>query len=179
MRIKLLGFTFSTSKMIIGSGDIAQALNDRTGFLFFAAGVSKSTQIEEAEFERERERLMQSIELANRQRLTLVYFSSIARFYSMTRYTIHKYEMEQIIKMYCEHFSIIRIGNISWGSNPNTFINYIKARKAEGKFVEIRDEWKYMIDKHELQFITDNLPWGGKNEISVFGQMKKVKDCIL
>lgn len=179
MRHELLGFTFYSSKMIIGTGDIAQALNDRTGFLFFAAGVSKSSETDEAEYERERDRLFKNIEIANRQRLTLVYFSSISRFYTMTRYSIHKYEMEQLIKTYCDHYHIIRIGNIAWGNNPNTFINYIRARKAEGKFVEIRDEFKYMIEKEELQYVVDSLPWGGKHEISVFGKMKKVKDCIL
>jgi hypothetical protein len=179
MRAKLLGFTFYFAEMITGSGDIAGVLNDRTGFLFFAAGVSKSSETDEAEYERERERLFRNVEIANQQRLTLVYFSSISRFYRMTRYTVHKYEMEQLIKTYCEHYHIVRIGNISFGKNPNTFINYIRARKAEGKFVEVRDEWKYMIEKEELQYVVDNLPWGGKHEISVFGQMKKVKDVIL
>lgn len=178
MRFELLGQFIYSSKMIVGSGDIASALNNRIGFLFFAAGVSKSSETDEAEYERERDRLFKNIEIANRQRLTLVYFSSISRFYSMTRYTIHKYEMEQLIKTYCEHYHIVRIGNISFGKNPNTFINYIRARKAEGKFVEVRDEFKYMIEKEELQFVVDNLPWGGKHEISVFGQMKKVKDVI-
>lgn len=165
--------------MIIGHGDIASALHDREGFLFFAAGVSNSSEINESEYERERGRLFENIELANKEGLTLVYFGSICRFYTMTRYSIHKIEMEQLVKTYCHAFHIIRIGNISWGSNPNTFINFIKAKKEKGEFVQVRDEWKYMIDKEQLQFICDNLPAGGKNEISIFGQMMKVKDCIL
>jgi nucleoside-diphosphate-sugar epimerase len=163
---------------IIGSGDIAKALNDREGFIFFAAGVSNSSEKNEAEYERERGRLFDTIQTANQSNVTLVYFGSISRFHSMTRYTIHKYEMEQLIRTYCNNYTVIRIGNISWGTNPNTFINFIRNKKAAGQFVQVKDEWKYMIDKDELRFVTDNLPRIGKNEISVFGQMKKVKDCL-
>lgn len=163
---------------IIGSGDIAKALNDREGFIFFAAGVSNSSEIDENQYERERKRLMRDIEIAKSADLHFVYFSSIACFFSMTRYTVHKMEMELMIKEHCPNYTIIRIGNISWGTNPNTFINFIRNKKAKGEFYVVRDEWKYLIDKEELLFITDNLPRHGRNEISVFGDMKKVKDCI-
>lgn len=86
--------------------------------------------------------------------------------------------MEQLIKETCHNYNIIRIGNISWGSNPNTFINYIRNKKAKGEPVEIRDEWKYLISKEQLLLLTDNLPLTGKNEISVFGECKKVIDCL-
>lgn len=163
---------------IIGSGDIASALEDRQGFLFFAAGVSNSSETDESQYERERLRLTRDIEIANIEGLHFVYFGSISRFYQMTRYSVHKIEMEQLVKQTAENYTIIRIGNISWGSNPNTFINYIRGKKAKGEFVQIRDEWKYMINKEQLRYVTDNIPWGGKNEISIFGTMKKVKDCV-
>lgn len=163
---------------IIGSGDIAKALNDREGFIFFAAGVSNSCELDELQYERERKRLLRDIEIAIKADMHLVYFSSIACFYSMTRYTVHKMEMELLIQERCLNYTIIRIGNISWGTNPNTFINFIRNKKSRGEYVVIRDEWKYMIDKEALLFITDNLPKYGKHEISIFGEMKKVKDLI-
>ena len=43
--------------MIVGKGDIASILNDREGAIFFAAGVSKSTETKETEFSREIELL--------------------------------------------------------------------------------------------------------------------------
>jgi uncharacterized protein YchJ len=70
------------------------------------------------------------------------------------------------------------LGNIDWGKNPNTFINYIKAKKEKGEPVEIRNEFKYMISKEQLLYVTDNLPSKGKHNISVFGEIKKVKDCL-
>jgi hypothetical protein len=86
--------------------------------------------------------------------------------------------MESLIKANFENYNIIRIGNISWGSNPNTFINYIKGKLNNGEPVEIRDEYKYMIDKEQLILLTDNLPLLGQNTISVFGKMAKVKELI-
>lgn len=163
---------------IVGSGDIAKALKDREDFLFFAAGVSNSSEKDEREYDRERTRLLRDIEVAHHARLHFVYFSSIACFFSMTRYTVHKMEMEDLIRGKCRHYTIIRIGNIMWGENPNTFINYIRNKRAKGEFVQIRDEWKYLINQEQLRLVTDNLPGTGKNEICVFGQMKKVKDAI-
>lgn len=163
---------------IIGSGDIASALKDREEFIFFAAGVSNSSESDEAQYDREKKRLRRDVEIARSTGMHFVYFSSIACFFSITRYTVHKMEMEMLIREYCPHYTIIRIGNILWGSNPNTFINFIRNKKAKGQFVQIRDEWKYVISKDQLRFVTDNLPRYGQNEISVFGEMKKVKDCI-
>ena len=109
--------------MIVGKGDIASILNDREGAIFFAAGVSKSTEIKESEFMRE-------IELLDKQDKTkcLFYFSTIALddINKNNEYHTHKRRMELLIKSNFENYNIIRIGNITWGSNPNTFINYIK-----------------------------------------------------
>lgn len=171
---------YKTDCVVEGSGDIAFVLNERprSGALFFAAGVSNSRCIDEYEYYREKLRLEHSIHAANNSELSLFYFGTISSFFTTTRYTKHKEEMEQLIKDTCNNYNIIRIGNITWGSNPNTFINYIRDKKAKGEPVEIRDEWKYLISKDELLLITDNLPLTGKNEISVFGKCKKVIDCL-
>lgn len=163
---------------IIGSGDIASVLNDREGFIFFAAGVSNSSELDETQYDRERKRLIRDIEIAVDNSMHLVYFSSIACYFNLTRYTVHKMEMELLIRERCRHYTIIRIGNITWGRNPYTFINFIRNKKAKGEYVVIKDEWKYLVDKEDLLFITDNLPRHGKHEISIFGDMKKVKDVI-
>jgi hypothetical protein len=162
--------------MIVGKGDIASILNDREGAIFFASGVSKSTETNESEFWRE-------IELLDKQDKTkcLFYFSSIA-LDDMSKignqYLTHKRKMELFVKSNFKNYNIIRIGNISWGSNPNTFINYIKSKIKNGEPVEIKDEFKYLIDKEQLLLLTDNLPLVGQNTISVFGRMAKVKELI-
>jgi len=162
--------------MIVGKGDIASILNDREGAIFFASGVSKSTETNESEFWRE-------IELLDKQDRTkcLFYFSSIT-LDDMSKignkYLAHKRRMELLVKSNFKNYNIIRIGNISWGSNPNTFINYIKNKIKNGEPVEIKDEFKYLIDKEQLLLLTDNLPLVGQNIISVFGRMAKVNELI-
>ena len=161
--------------MIVGKGDIASILNDREGVIFFAAGVSKSTEIKESEFQRE-------IELLDKQDKTkcLFYFSTIALddINKNNEYHTHKRRMELLIKSNFENYNIIRIGNITWGSNPNTFINYIKNKKSKGESVQIKDEYKYIIDKDQLVMLTDNLPLVGQNTICVFGRMAKVAELV-
>jgi hypothetical protein len=161
--------------MIVGTGDIASVLNDRDGAIFFAAGVSNSSEKRESEFNRE-------YELLNKQdkNKCIFYFSSIAidDISKNSEYLQHKRRMELFIKSNFENYNIIRIGNITWGTNPNTFINYIRNKIKNGEPVEIKDEYKYMIDKEQLVLLADNLPLIGQNQISVFGRMAKVKELI-
>jgi hypothetical protein len=161
--------------MIVGRGDIASVLNDREGAIFFVSGVSNSNETRESEFIRE-------IELLDKQDKTkcLFYLSSITLddMSKNSQYLQHKRKMELLIKSNFENYNIIRIGNITWGSNPNTFINYIKNKKSKGEPVEIKDEYKYVIDKEQLVLLTDNLPLIGQNTICVFGRMAKVAELV-
>ena len=161
--------------MIVGRGDIASVLNDRDGAIFFVSGVSNSNETRESEFMRE-------IKLLDKQDKTkcIFYFSSIALddMSKNSQYLQHKRNMEFLIKSNFENYNIIRIGNITWGSNPNTFINYIKNKKSKGEPVEIKDEYKYIIDKEQLVLLTDNLPLTGQNTICVFGRMAKVVELV-
>ena len=163
--------------MIVGKGDIASVLNDREGTIFFASGVSNSNETRDSEFMRE-------IELLDKQDRTkcLFYFSSISvddiQKIGSNKYLQHKLRMETLIKSNFENYNIIRIGNITWGSNPNTFINYIKNKKSKGESVQIKDEYKYIIDKDQLVILTDNLPLIGQNTICVFGRMAKVAELV-
>jgi hypothetical protein len=159
--------------MIIGNGDIASVLNDREEIIFFAAGVSNSSEMRESEYERE-------LNLLKEQDKTkcIFYFSSILIDVGDSFYFTHKRKMEQYIKDNFENYNIIRIGNISWGKNPNTFINYIRNKIKNNEPVEIRDEYKYIIDKEHLITLTDNLPIKAQNVISIFSKMAKVKDLI-
>lgn len=163
--------------MIVGRGDIASVLNDRDGAIFFASGVSNSNEINDSEFMRE-------IELLDKQDRTkcLFYFSSISvddiQKVGGNKYLQHKLRMELLVKSNFENYNIIRIGNITWGSNPNTFINYIKNKKNKGEPVQIKDEYKYIIDKDQLVMLTDNLPLIGQNTLCVFGRMAKVAELV-
>jgi len=164
--------------MIIGSGDIASSLNDRDDVIFFASGVSNSGCRDEEEFKRERRLMITTFNSLYQPGISLFYFSSISLSFVTTPYTVHKMSMELMVKGMWPDYSIIRLGNIDWGNNPNTFLNALRRMRQEGRPVNIRDEWKYMINKEQLLLITDNLPASGKNKISIFGDMRKVKDLI-
>lgn len=160
--------------MIVGNGSIAKMLNDREGAIFFASGVSNSQCEDYKEMYREYE-LLESFKGDER---SLFYFSSIGAWEfpkgNYNSYYVHKRVMETNVRIWFKNFNIIRLGNIWECTNPNTFRNYLKAHPE----AEVKDEYRYMIHKEQLQLLTDNLPLIGKNQISVFGEMKKVKDCL-
>lgn len=136
--------------MIIGAGDIAQSLQplDRPDILFFASGVSNSRCVDDCEFKRECD-LFDGIYQANGHNLHRVYFSSLSIYYSDTPYAMHKRFMEQRIGWGKWTYTIIRLGNITWGSNPNTIINYFK--KCHKDNVEMQKVSEYYNVRPELQ----------------------------
>jgi len=158
---------------IIGEGNIAKVLNDRDGAIFFASGVSNSSTKDRKAFEREFNLLARQP-----QDKCLFYFSTISRYYGSSEYVIHKIVMERAVKKWFENYNIIRIGNLEGDTNPNTFLNALRAKRDAGEPVEILDEYRYMISKEQLLLLTDNLPLIGKNEINAFGTMAKVKDLL-
>ena len=155
--------------MIIGNGDIASALReggvDRDGLLFFAAGVSNSQETRASEYQRE-------IDLFNDYRYDarrFVYISSLCVFYSETRYACHKRDMEEWTREWFDKFTILRMGNITWGNNPFTLINYLKVHPD----AEIKDEYRYICDKEEFLHWLNLLPeWSC--EMNVPGRRMKV-----
>lgn len=152
--------------MIIGSGDIASVLKDRKGFLFHAAGVSNSQETDEFEYQREA-----TMVLDQPKEYRLVYFSSLAIFYGKGRYVQHKRDMEQMIMLNFPKYTIVRIGNILWGTNPHTLINYLR----EQKHPQIRDEYRYVVDKDEFLHWINLIP-DFNCEMNVPGQRMKVQE---
>lgn len=163
--------------MIEGNGDIAKALKDcmrpaDDKYLFFASGVSNSQEKRESEYQREIDLLM-----SQNKDLHLVYFSTLAMFYSETRYTHHKRNMEKIVATNFPHYTIIRLGNISWGDNPNTIINYLRGKIERNESYEVKDEYRYVIDLEEFQHWIDLIPsWNC--EMNLPGRMMKVAEIV-
>jgi len=172
--------------MIIGNGDLAQALKeiDREDRLFFVSGVSNSQETNPQAFRREKDLLWEQygkcihkIEGGIEQSpMKIIYFSSLACLYMDTPYFEHKRNMEQEIKTFPQ-WTIIRIGNIDWGTNPHTIINFFKNRVKQGLPLEIRDEYKYVTNKEELLYWTGIVPdWNC--EISIPGQRMTVQELV-
>lgn len=154
--------------MKLGHGDIASALTDREDRLYFASGVSNSQETRETEYQREIDLLMQQDKWRH-----IVYFSSLSIFYTDTRYAQHKRQIEKLIKKNFGHYTIVRIGNITWGVNPHTLINYLRAHKD----AEIKDVYRYITDKEEFLHWVNLIPeWSC--EMNIPGRRMKVKDIL-
>ena len=158
--------------MIIGNGDIASVLTDREDRLYFVSGVSNSQETRKAEYEREKNLL-----LAQDRHRHLVYCSSLCVFYSDTLYAQHKLRMEKLIRQNFKHYTIIRLGNITWGKNPNTIINAMRAQKKAGKTLTIRDTYRYLIDKDEFLHWVNMIPdWNC--EMNLTGHRLTIKEIV-
>lgn len=152
--------------MIVGNGDIASVLPDTKDFLFFACGVSNSQCLDEAEYQREINLLLEQPRAAH-----IVYFSSLGVLDGNSRYYRHKRDMEIMVKTNFPNNTIVRLGNISFGDNPNTLINYLKAHPN----ADIKDEYRYICSKEELIYWVNKIP-SFNCELSIIGERLKVKE---
>jgi hypothetical protein len=160
------------SKEIIGNGDIAGALQDvDKDVLFFASGVSNSQETRESEYQRE-------IDLLNEQGKDkrIVYFSSLGVLDGTSRYYLHKRTMEELVKLFPQ-YCIVRIGNIAWGKNPHTLINYFKDCVKNQKVFDIQDVYRYVVEKDEFLYWINMIP-DFNVEINIPGKRMKVKEIF-
>ena len=158
--------------MIIGHGDIASVIPDRPDRCYFAAGVSNSQETRESEYRREYELLLEQPRDAH-----IVYFSSLCVFYSKTRYASHKLGVEQAIKLRFAHHTIVRLGNIDFGKNPHTLINFMRARVDAGLPIEVQNVYRVIHTKADLLYGLSLIPeWSC--ELSVPGRLIHVSDIV-
>lgn len=165
--------------MIIGSGNIAKCLTDREGAIFFASGVSNSSAHDTSQFHREWGMIYEHVHKTD----CFFYFSSARLNFTneqigYTPYEWHKVKIERYIREYFENYVILRIGNLIGDTNPNTFINYIKDRQSKGLSVEIKDEYRYMIDGATLNTLCQTLPLNQKIELTVATKIAKVRELL-
>lgn len=159
--------------MVIGSGDVAKAIVDRDEFTFFASGVSNSLETKPSEFKRERDLLM-----ATHRNNTLVYFSTLSIYHKDTPYTAHKRAMEALIRKTFPNYIIIRLGNILWGSNPHTFINFFKKQLKAGRKIRTTNDIKYLLTKQEFQYHLSNLKPYTKMTLNIMGTPMKPQQVL-
>lgn len=159
--------------MIIGHGDIASVLPDRKDLLFFASGVSNSQETRESEYRRE-----EALLLNQDRRQHIVYFSSLSIFYNNNRYTQHKEQMEETIKRRFSMYTIVRLGNITFGDNPHTLINFVRNKIENKEEFEVRDEYRYIIDKDEFLHWINLIPdWNC--EMNITGKRMSVAEIVV
>ena len=159
--------------MIIGNGDIAQACKsfDREDRIYFASGVSNSRCTDEDLFDREKDYLPED----NIERF--IYFSSLSIYYQDNPYTEHKRNMEIIIKDRYEDYCIIRLGNITWGDNPNTIINFLKNRIKNGEHYEVQDTFRYLCSRDEFNHWLGMIP-DFNTEMNITGERVCIAEIV-
>lgn len=158
--------------MIVGNGDIASVLKDKEELLFFASGVSDSRETRSKAFQREFDLLMEQDRTKH-----LVYFSSLAVLSGYSPYIQHKRMIERAVKMFFPTYTIIRIGNITWGSNPHTLINFFKGQKARGEIIVAQDVFRYIVDEDEFLYWVSLIPaWSC--ELNIPGRRLSVQGVI-
>lgn len=153
--------------MVIGNGDIASVLTDKENVTFFVSGVSNSGEKRESEFQREINLLMKQPKDRH-----LIYISTLSIYYTDSPYVRHKKNVENIIRLNFNSYTIFRIGNITWGTNPNTLINYLKANPLAEK----KPVWRYLLSKKEFLHWIDLAPIPGKTEMNITGELTWVPD---
>ena len=157
---------------VIGNGDIAGAIVDRPEFLYFAAGVSNSAETRQSEYQRE-------LDLLDRQPFGahLVYFSSLCVLYSPSLYAEHKRRMEWHVRRRFPLYAIIRLGNITWGRNPHTLLNHLRARYAAGFPLDIQDTQRVVHTLDDFRWTLAHVPaWSC--EMHAPGQLLTVRQIV-
>lgn len=161
--------------MVIGAGDIAKTLIDerldRPDVTFFASGVSNSKETEDHNFRREVNKLHRIPCYCH-----VVYFSSLCIYYSDSIYADHKRAMEHRIKVEYKSNTIIRLGNITWGSNPHTIINYFKAEHAAGRTPLLQDAYRHIITREEFVYWMKQIRTGINDIMNIPGEFIHVNE---
>jgi len=152
--------------MIYGEGDIASVLTDRSLFTFFAKGVSNSLTTNPADFMREKRQFDLASNMHPNNRF--VYFSTLSIYDTVTPYTEHKREMEGLVKS-LDKYCIVRIGNITWGKNPNTIINTFRRQIANNEPIRIDDRYKHLVSKTEFLYWINLIP-NFNTELNITGE---------
>lgn len=158
---------------IVGRGDISRAITDREGFIFFCAGCSNREPITLCNKQKEMRQILDS----PRDQM-FVYISTLSIYYSYSEYTRHKLHMEDVVKRNFNDYCIFRIGNITFGDNPNTLLNYFRNAIREDKPIKIENTYRYLIAEDELNHWTGLIPRWGKHEMNCTGSRFKVSDIV-
>lgn len=159
---------------IVGNGSIARALQglDLGDKLFFASGVPDSGEVRESEYQREIVLL-----LSQDHKRHLVYFSSLSIFYKDSRYAQHKKQMETLIKVRFPRYTIMRLGNPVWSTNPVHLIPFLTQKLARGEEIQVQDVYRYPLELEEFIHWVKMIPdWSC--EMNITGKMMLVRDII-
>ncbi|MDH1603613.1 NAD-dependent epimerase/dehydratase family protein [Empedobacter sp. GD03739] len=145
--------------MIVGKGLIANLFTevDLDEVVFFASGVSNSSETRKGEFLREQNLVEDT--LAKNQEKLFVYFSTCSIYDSSkynSLYVLHKLHIEEIIKQKAKYFLILRVSNaVGIGGNPNLLMNYLYRQILNDQELVVHQQaTRNLIDVEDVKNIT-------------------------
>lgn len=145
--------------MIIGRGLIANLFTevDLDEVVFFASGVSNSSETRKEEFLREQNLVEQT--LVNNPEKLFIYFSTCSIYDSSkynSLYVLHKLHIEEIIKQKAKHFLVLRVSNaVGRGGNPNLLMNYLSRQILNDQELVVHQHaTRNLIDVEDVKDIT-------------------------
>lgn len=151
--------------MIIGSGVIGTAFKDLyekdPEVYLYAAGVSNSQCIENANYQRDKSTLVENISNLKKNEL-LVYISTCSILTSSngpsSRYIEHKMEMEELVGCYGRYL-IIRLPQIaSFSKNPFTLLNYFKNKINNSEAFQVyKNSYRNILDVNHMASISEKV----------------------
>ena len=151
--------------MIVGNGLIASLFTDidSENIIFFASGVSNSSETNLEQFQREENLVLKTLEQSNDK--LFIYFSTCSIYDSSktnSPYVLHKLHMEEIVKSTAAKFLILRVSNVvGKGGNPNLLMNYLVRSVENQETINVHTKaTRNLIDAEDvknltLQFIKD------------------------
>jgi nucleoside-diphosphate-sugar epimerase len=166
--------------VIIGSGLLATSLSKlrHENSVLFASGVSDSRQVNEIEFERERELLLKS--LKNTGTSEFFYFSTCSIFdpsLTQSRYIGHKKRMEDIV-LSKPSGRVIRLPNlVGPKGNPANLINYLTNSIKHSYPIEIqRYATRYLLGVDEMNTLFQGIvDHGNQKPVTSLTPPKNIK----
>lgn len=145
--------------MIIGKGLIAKLFtdHDREDVIFFASGVSNSSETDPKQFKREENLVLKTLN-ENPEKL-FIYFSTCSIYDSSktnSLYVLHKLHMEELVKTHVGKYLILRVSNaVGKGGNPNLLMNYLVRSVAQNATITVHTQaTRNLIDADDIKNIT-------------------------
>ena len=136
---------------------------DSENIIFFASGVSNSSETNLEQFQREENLVLKTLEQSDDK--LFIYFSTCSIYDSSktnSPYVLHKLHMEEIVKSNASQFLILRVSNaVGKGGNPNLLMNYLVRSVQNNETINVHTKaTRNLIDAEDvknltLQFIKD------------------------
>jgi len=150
--------------MIIGSGLLARAFYplylNRADVCIYAAGVSNSSCVDKKEFDREKERIQNTLNKCSKD-LLFVYFGTCS--FSdpemlNSPYVKHKIAMEYLVQTH-PNYLIFRLPQVAGRTpNPNTLLNYLYARISRSESFNLwANAKRNIIDVDDILLVANQI----------------------